>query len=234
MLKIDNLYVSYGNIEALKGVSIEVRESESVAIIGANGAGKSTLLKTIMGFEKAKKGKIIFDNQEIGSLPTHKRSKMGISFVPEGARVFGQINVLGNLMLGVYKEKDKKIIQQRLDYVYSIFPNLKDRKNQLAGTLSGGERQMLAMARALMSNPKLLMIDEISLGLMPKLVDTVFEVVDKLRKSGITILLAEQNAHMAIDVSDRIYILTLGRVTKQTNKDDIENDEEIKRAYLGR
>jgi branched-chain amino acid transport system ATP-binding protein len=234
IVEIKNLSVSYGSIEALKDISIHVKNGECVAIVGSNGAGKSTLLKTVMGFIRQKSGSILFDGKNIDELPTHKRSSIGLSFVPEGARVFQKISVFGNLMLGAYKEKDKELIQKRMDYVYTLFPRLQERKKQLAGTLSGGERQMLAMARALMGKPQLLMIDEISLGLMPKLVDSVFEIVDELHKNGTTILLSEQNAHKAAEVADRIYILELGRIAKETDKEGLLNDEDIRRAYLGK
>ncbi|AEA34569.1 ABC transporter ATP-binding protein [Hippea maritima] len=233
ILRIRDLYVSYGKIKAINGVSIEVKKGECVAIVGANGAGKSTLLKSIMGFVKRQKGEILFLDKKIDGLATHTIAKMGISFVPEGARVFPSISVYGNLLLGAYKEKDKTTIKRRLERVYGIFPRLKERLNQAAGTLSGGERQMLAMARALMGEPKLLMVDEVSLGLMPKLVDVVFDVIDRLHKEGLTILLSEQNAHKASEVADRIYILELGKILKETDRDGILNDPLIKKAYLG-
>ncbi len=234
IIEIKNLKVRYENIQALNNATLNVRKGECVTIVGANGAGKSSLLKAVMGFNKTDEGNIIFNNQNIENLPTYKRAALGISFVPEGARVFPKINVLGNLLLGAYKEKDKEKIIERLDYIYSLFPRLKEREKQLAGTLSGGERQMLAMARALMGKPLLLMMDEISLGLMPKLVDMVFEVVEELHKSGITILLSEQNAHKAAEVADRIYILELGKITKETDKEGLLNDPYIKKAYLGK
>ncbi len=233
MLKIKDLAVSYGEIRAIKNVSLEVQDKECVAIVGANGAGKSTLLKSIIGLKKIKNGSILFDNNDISHLSTHNIARLGVSFVPEGARVFPKINVKDNLALGAYNEKDKNKIKERLDYVYSLFPRLKERETQMAGTLSGGERQMLAMARALMGKPKLIMIDEISLGLMPKLVDTVFEIVDKLHRSGITVLLSEQNAHKAAEIADKIYILELGEVVKETDKKGIFDDDEIRKAYLG-
>ncbi len=233
MLKVEKLAVSYGEIKAIRDVSLEIQDKECVAIVGANGAGKSTLLKSIMGLKDIESGSVSFENKDISNLPTHKISEIGISFVPEGARVFPKISVYGNLVLGAYKEKDRNIIKKRLDYVYSLFPRLKERQNQMAGTLSGGERQMLSMARALMGKPKLMMIDEISLGLMPKLVDTVFEIVDGLHKIGITIFLSEQNAHKAAEISDRVYILELGKIVKETDKEGILNDPQIRKAYLG-
>ena len=233
MLKVKNLFVSYNEIKAINGVSLEIAKGECVAVVGANGAGKSTLLKSIIGIKDIKSGLILFEEKDIVRLPAHKRASLGISFVPEGAKVFPKISVLGNLILGAYKEKDKTVIKKRMEDIFSLFPRLKERVNQTAGTLSGGERQMLSMARALMGSPKLLMIDEISLGLMPKLVDTVFEVVENLKKRGITILLSEQNAHKAAEISDRIYILELGKIIKETDKNGILNDPKIRKAYLG-
>ena len=233
MLKVKNLFVSYNEIKAINGVSIEIAKGECVAVVGANGAGKSTLLKSIIGIKDIKSGLILFEEKDIVRLPAHKRAFLGISFVPEGAKVFPKISVLGNLILGAYKEKDKTVIKKRMEDIFSLFPRLKERVNQTAGTLSGGERQMLSMARALMGSPKLLMIDEISLGLMPKLVDTVFEVVENLKKRGITILLSEQNAHKAAEISNRIYILELGKIIKETDKNGILNDPKIRKAYLG-
>ncbi len=233
MLKVDNIIVSYGEIRALKGVSFNIKKGECVAFVGANGAGKSTLLKSIIGLKEIKKGTIYFEEQEISHLPTHKRASLGISFVPEGAKVFPKISVYGNLILGAYKEKDKNIIKERTEEIYFLFPRLKERENQKAGTLSGGERQMLSMARALMGKPKMMIIDEISLGLMPKLVDLVFEIVEKLNKKGITILLSEQNAHKAAEIADRIYILELGKIVEETNKNGILNNPLIRKAYLG-
>ncbi len=234
MLEIKNLCVKYENIKAVTNISFGIEEKACVAVVGANGAGKSTLLKSIMGLKKADSGRIVFNNRDITELPIHKRANLGMSFVPEGARVFPEINVLGNLSIGAYRETDKNEIKKRFEYVYSLFPRLKERQNQAAGTLSGGERQMLAMARALMGKPEILMIDEISLGLMPKLVDTVFEIVARLHKSGITILLSEQNAHKAAEIADRIYILELGSVVKESTPQGLLEDDEIKKAYLGR
>ncbi len=234
MLEIKNLCVKYENIKAVTDVSFSIEEKACVAVVGANGAGKSTLLKSIMGLKEADRGSIVFNNRDITELPIHKRANLGMSFVPEGARVFPEISVLGNLSIGAYRETDKNEIKKRFEYVYSLFPRLKERQNQSAGTLSGGERQMLAMARALMGKPEILMIDEISLGLMPKLVDTVFEIVARLHKSGITILLSEQNAHKAAEIADRIYILELGSVVKESTPQGLLEDDEIRKAYLGR
>ena len=234
MLEIKNLCVKYENIKAVTNISFSIEEKACVAVVGANGAGKSTLLKSIMGLKKADRGSIVFNNRDITDLPIHKRANLGMSFVPEGARVFPEISVLGNLSIGAYRENDKNEIKKRFEYVFSLFPRLKERQNQAAGTLSGGERQMLAMARALMGKPEILMIDEISLGLMPKLVDTVFEIVARLHKSGITILLSEQNAHKAAEIADRIYILELGSVVKESTPQGLLEDDEIRKAYLGR
>lgn len=233
MVNIENLEVSYGEIKALRGISLHIEDGELVSVVGANGAGKSTLLRTIMGLKAKKNGKIFFKGKEISHLYTYKRATMGISFVPEGGRVFPKITVYDNLILGAYKEREKRKIEDRLEYVFSIFPRLKERKTQIAGTLSGGERQMLAIGRALMGEPEFLMIDEISLGLMPILVDTVFEVIDKLHKEGLTIFLSEQNAEMATLVSDRVYIMELGKIVREGSASEIANDPHIKRAYLG-
>ncbi len=233
IIEIDGVSVSYRKIKALENVSLRVEKGECVAIVGANGAGKSSLLKAIMGLVGLNSGRIVFKGEVIDRYPTYRRAELGISYVPEGARVFPKITVLGNLLLGSYKSNDKAFIDKRLEYVFSIFPRLKERLTQLAGTLSGGERQMLALARALMGDPELLMVDEISLGLMPKLVEEVFEVISDLHKSGLTLLLAEQNAHKASEVADRIYILELGKIVKETNREGLINDPYLKKAYLG-
>ncbi len=234
MIRIKNLKVSYGEIKAIRGVDIYVEKGELVSVVGANGAGKSTLLRTIMGLKSKEDGSLFFDGKEFSHLPAHKRAEMGISLIPEGGRVFPRISVYDNLFLGAYKEKVYSKVKERLEYVFSIFPRLAERKDQVAGTLSGGERQMLAIGRALMGEPLFLMIDEISLGLMPILVDTVFEVIDRLHKEkGLTILLAEQNAQMATEVSDRVYILELGRIVKEGKAKEIADDPHIKKAYLG-
>lgn len=234
MIEINNLKVSYGEIRAIRGISLQVKDGELVSVVGANGAGKSTLLRTIMGLKSSEEGNIYFREKDVSHLPAYERARMGISLIPEGGRVFPRISVYDNLILGAYKEKSNKEIQERLDFVFSIFPRLKERKTQMAGTLSGGERQMLAIGRALMGKPEFLMIDEISLGLMPILVDTVFEVIDRLhKKEGFTILLSEQNAEMATQVSDRVYILELGKIVKEGVSAEIADDPHIKKAYLG-
>ena len=233
IIEVRDLSVSYRKIKALRSVSLEVKKGECVSIVGANGAGKSSLLKAIVGLVEVESGEILFKGERINDYPTHKRATLGISYVPEGARVFPKITVFGNLMLGAYRFKDRAFINDRLKFVFSIFPRLEERQNQLAGTLSGGERQMLSLARALMGNPQILMVDEISLGLMPKLVDEVFEVIDNLHKKGLTIFLSEQNAHKASEVADRIYILELGRIIKETDPKGLLEDPHIKKAYLG-
>ncbi len=234
MIRVEDLKVSYGEIKAIRGISLYVKKGELVSVVGANGAGKSTLLRTVMGLKEKEGGKIYFGEREISHLRAYERAREGISLIPEGGRVFPRISVYDNLILGAYKEKEKVRVEERLDYVFSIFPRLAERKMQLAGTLSGGERQMLAIGRALMGDPKFLMIDEISLGLMPILVDAVFEVIDKLhREKGLTILLSEQNAEMATQVSDRVYILELGHIVKEGTAKEIADDPHIKKAYLG-
>ncbi len=233
-ISIENLKVSYGEIRAIRGVSLQVKDGELVSVVGANGAGKSTLLRTIMGLKSSEEGNIYFRGKDVSHLPAYERARMGISLIPEGGRVFPRISVYDNLILGAYKEKSNREVQERLDFVFSIFPRLKERKTQMAGTLSGGERQMLAIGRALMGKPEFLMIDEISLGLMPILVDTVFEVIDRLhKKEGFTILLSEQNAEMATQVSNRVYILELGKIVKEGVSAEIADDPHIKKAYLG-
>ncbi len=233
-IDINNLKVSYGEIRAIRGVSLQVKDGELVSVVGANGAGKSTLLRTIMGLKSSEGGNIYFRGKDVSHLPAYERERSGISLIPEGGRVFPRISVYDNLILGAYKEKNNREVQERLDFVFSVFPRLKERRTQMAGTLSGGERQMLAIGRALMGKPEFLMIDEISLGLMPILVDTVFEVIDRLhKKEGFTILLSEQNAEMATQVSDRVYILELGKIVKEGTSAEIADDPHIKKAYLG-
>ncbi|WP_035586826.1 ABC transporter ATP-binding protein [Hippea jasoniae] len=229
MLKIENLHVSYGSIKALRGVGVEVKKNSCTAIIGANGAGKTTLIKAIMGIVANQEGAIFFKNNDITKLPTFKRASLGIAVVPEGARVFGRLTVEENLKIGGYRLNSPL----KFDYVYKLFPRLKERRFQLAGTLSGGERQMLSIARALMSKPDILLIDEVSLGLMPKLVDEVFDVIKELKNSGITIFLAEQNAHKAAEVADYLYVMELGRIIRKGKSDVLLNNEELRRAYLG-
>lgn len=213
MLKIDNIDVYYGAIHALKGISLEVKEGEIVTLIGANGAGKSTTLRTISGLLKPKTGSITFLGQDIAGVRAHEIVKKGISQVPEGRRVFAEMTVMENLDLGAFVRKDKAGIQQDLKHVFELFPRLEERKNQSAGTLSGGEQQMLAMGRALMSRPKLLLLDEPSMGLAPLLIKEIFNIIVDINKSGTTVLLVEQNANMALSIANRAYVLETGRIT---------------------
>ncbi len=234
LLDIKGLSVTYNSIVALEDVDLSVGNGSCVAVVGANGAGKSSLLKAIMGFVKPSKGTIAFNGKPINDMAPHKRAALGISFVPEGARVFSRMSVEENLLVGAYAVRQRNRIEERLEYVFELFPRLKERLKQRAGTLSGGERQMLALARALMGSPRLLMVDEISLGLMPKLVDLVFDIVDRLSSEGLTILLAEQNAVKALQVADEIYIFQLGRVLRRSDPESLQNDPYIRKAYLGR
>ena len=233
MLLVENVKVSYGKIEALKGVSIDVKKGEIVALLGANGSGKSSLLNSIMGFVKAKGGKIIFEGENITKKSVWDRARIGIGIVPEGGRIFRSMTVKENLEMGAFLVKDRKEILERMRKVFNIFPRLAERQKQLAMTLSGGEKQMLAIGRTLMMNPKLILVDEISLGLMPKLVDEIFEVLKDLRKMGITILLSEQNTKKALEISERAYILQNGLIVKEGKSEDLMKDEEVKKAYLG-
>lgn len=233
MLSVKDIDVYYGNIHALKGLSIEVNEGEIVTLIGANGAGKSTLLKTLSGLLKPKTGSIHFLNSSIVGKPAQSIVKAGISHVPEGRRVFANMTVEENLELGAYTRKDKKGIEKDLSKVYETFPRLLERRKQLSGTLSGGEQQMLAMGRAIMAKPKLLLLDEPSMGLAPLMVQTIFKVIDDINKEGTTILLVEQNANMALSVASRAYVIETGRVTISGTADELQASEEIKLAYLG-
>ena len=231
MLKVDNINVYYGNIHAIKDVSFEVNDGEIVALIGANGAGKSTSLKTVSGLLPSRTGSISFLGNPIDRVPAHKRVAMGLSQVPEGRRIFLQMTVLENLQMGAFTSKaDTKA---DLEKVFEQFPRLLERKNQIAGTLSGGEQQMLAMGRALMSRPKLLMLDEPSMGLAPILVEQIFEIIKSLHKAGTTILLVEQNAEMALKIADRAYVLESGRITVSGTGKELAASDRIKKAYLG-
>ena len=232
MLKVDNLNVYYGAIHAIKDVSFEVREGEIVTLIGANGAGKSTILKTVSGLLHSKGGSIEFMGEQIGGIPPHKVVAKGLAQVPEGRRVFTQMTVEENLEMGGYIQPGNQI-EAGLQDVYKRFPRLQERRRQTAGTLSGGEQQMLAMGRAMMSRPKLLMLDEPSMGLSPILVEQVFDIIKELHKAGVTILLVEQNAHMALSVADRGYVLETGRITLSGPGRELLNDEGVKKAYLG-
>ena len=233
MLKIDNIDVYYGAIHALKGISLEVKEGEIVTLIGANGAGKSTTLRTISGLLKPKTGSITFLGQNIEGVRAHEIVKKGISQVPEGRRVFAEMTVMENLDLGAFVRKDKAGIQQDLKHVFELFPRLEERKNQSAGTLSGGEQQMLAMGRAIMSRPKLLLLDEPSMGLAPLLIKEIFNIIVDINKSGTTVLLVEQNANMALSIANRAYVLETGRITLSGSAKELAASEDVRKAYLG-
>ena len=233
MLKIDNIQVYYGMINAIKGVSFEVNQGEVIALIGANGAGKTTILHTITGLIAPKSGSIVFKGKDLTKIPAHKIVYLGMAHVPEGRRVFQQLTVLDNLKLGAFSVKDKKQIAKNLEYVYAHFPRLEERKNQIAGTLSGGEQQMLAMGRALMSNPEIILMDEPSMGLSPLLVNEIFKIIGEVSKEGTTVLLVEQNAKKALSIADRAYVLETGNIVMEGKASDLLNDPRIKAAYLG-
>ena len=233
LLEIKDLEVNYGVIKAIKGVSFDVNEGEIIALIGANGAGKTTILHTITGLIQAKKGSIVFDGKELTKTPPHKIVSMGLAHVPEGRRIFQQLSVLENLKLGAYTRKDKSEIASTLKMVYERFPRLEERKNQVAGTLSGGEQQMLAMGRALMSKPRIILMDEPSMGLSPLLVSEIFDIIKVINESGTTVLLVEQNAKKALSIADRAYVLETGKITLSGDAKDLINDESVKKAYLG-
>lgn len=233
LLEIKDLEVNYGVIKAIKGVSFDVNEGEIIALIGANGAGKTTILHTITGLIQAKKGSIVFDGKELTKTPPHKIVSMGMAHVPEGRRIFQQLSVLENLKLGAYTRKDKSEIASTLKMVYECFPRLEERKNQVAGTLSGGEQQMLAMGRALMSKPRIILMDEPSMGLSPLLVSEIFDIIKVINESGTTVLLVEQNAKKALSIADRAYVLETGKITLSGDAKDLINDESVKKAYLG-
>ena len=233
MLTVENLNVYYGMIHALKNVSFHVEEGEIVALIGANGAGKTTTLQTVSGMLQAKSGSVHFENQDITKMPSHRIVQLGISHVPEGQRMFANLTVYENLRMGAYTRKDKKEIEESLARVYERFPRLKERTRQLAGTLSGGEQQMLAMGRALMSNPRLLLLDEPSMGLSPLLVSEIFDIIESISKQGVTILLVEQNAKKALSIADRGYVLETGNIVMEDSAQALLNNEAIKKAYLG-
>lgn len=233
LLEIKDLEVNYGVIKAIKGVFFDVNEGEIIALIGANGAGKTTILHTITGLIQAKKGSIVFDGKELTKTPPHKIVSMGMAHVPEGRRIFQQLSVLENLKLGAYTRKDKSEIASTLKMVYERFPRLEERKNQVAGTLSGGEQQMLAMGRALMSKPRIILMDEPSMGLSPLLVSEIFDIIKVINESGTTVLLVEQNAKKALSIADRAYVLETGNITLSGDAKDLINDESVKKAYLG-
>lgn len=233
MLEVKDLEVYYGVIQAIKGISFEVNKGEVIALIGANGAGKTTTLHTITGLLSPKNGHVIFEGKDITKVPAHKIVSMGMAHVPEGRRVFAELSVYENLKMGAYTRKDKNEIEESLANVYKRFPRLEERKNQMAGTLSGGEQQMLAMGRALMSKPKIILMDEPSMGLSPILVNEIFDIIRAVSESGTTVLLVEQNAKKALAIADRAYVLETGKIVIEGNAKDLLEDDSIKKAYLG-
>ncbi|MBQ1532792.1 MAG: ABC transporter ATP-binding protein [Solobacterium sp.] len=233
MLKVENLVVSYGMIEAIKGISFEVNDGEIVTLIGANGAGKTTTMHTISGLLKPVSGAIYLDGTDITKIPSHKIVSLGLAQVPERRRVFSQETVEENLELGAYTRRDKEEIAKELENVFERFPRLRERRRQLAGTLSGGEQQMLAMGRALMAKPRIMLMDEPSMGLSPLLVHEIFRIIEEINKQGTTVLLVEQNAKMALGIADRAYVLETGKITLEGTGEQLANDERVRKAYLG-
>ena len=234
MLKINDLHVSYGGIKALRGIDLEVPDGKIVTLIGANGAGKSTTLRTISGLVKAESGTITYQDQELIGKPINKILEVGIALVPEGRRVFADLTVLENLKIGAYLRRDKSEIEKDIKWIYELFPRLEERNWQLAGTLSGGEQQMLAVGRGLMSRPKVMMLDEPSLGLAPLVVQDIFSIIQEINRQGVTILLVEQNANMALKIADWAYVLETGRITRSGTGAELLADDSIKEAYLGK
>ena len=233
-LEIKDLHVHYGKIEAIKGVSVTVNEGEIVTLIGANGAGKTTMLKTISGLRPVSSGQIIFNGEDISKMPAHKRADLGLAQAPEGRGIFIGMSVLENLEMGKYNRKNRKNeMDEDLDRIYTLFPRLKERTSQAGGTLSGGEQQMLAMGRALMARPKVLLLDEPSMGLAPQMIANIFRIITEINKQGVTILLVEQNAQQALQRAHRAYILETGNVTKEAKASDLLNDPAVREAYLG-
>ncbi len=233
MLRVEDINVYYGAIHAIKGISLNVPDGEIVALIGSNGAGKSTTLRTISGLMKPKTGRIIYEDRDISGMPAHKIVSLGLCQVPEGRHVFANMTVMENLELGAYLRKDKDGIAKDLEDVFQKFPRLLERKDQLSGTLSGGEQQMLAMGRALMSRPKLLLLDEPSMGLAPLLVKEIFNIIKEINASGTTVLLVEQNANMALSIADKAYVLETGRITLSGTAQELASSEAVRKAYLG-
>ncbi|MBR1810964.1 MAG: ABC transporter ATP-binding protein [Clostridia bacterium] len=233
MLEVRDLNVFFGVIQAIKNISFDVDKGEVVALIGANGAGKTTTLHTITGLLKPASGSITLDGKDITKVPAHKIVSMGMAHVPEGRRVFAALSVYDNLKLGAYTRKNKKEIEESLAKVFASFPRLEERRNQVAGTLSGGEQQMLAMGRALMSNPRIILMDEPSMGLSPLYVDEIFSIIQKIKDEGTTVLLVEQNANKALSIADRAYVLETGRISMEGKASDLLNDEGVRKAYLG-
>ena len=233
MLEIKDLQVHYGMIQAIKGIDFEVKKGEVVALIGANGAGKTTILHTVSGLLQASGGSVSFEGKDITKMPGHKIVALGMAHVPEGRRVFAQLSVYENLLMGAYTRKDKQEIRESLDMVYSRFPRLEERKTQPAGTLSGGEQQLLAMGRALMSHPSIILMDEPSMGLSPIFVNEIFDIIKEVSAAGTTVLLVEQNAKKALDIADRAYVLETGKIVLSGKADELKNDDAVKKAYLG-
>lgn len=233
MLKINNLDIFYGGIHALKNINLEVKQGEIVTLIGANGAGKTSTLRAISSLEKPKNGEIIFNGENITGMAPHKLVAKGLSHVPEGRKIFANLSVMENLELGAYLRKDKKAIEEDYEMVFEKFPRLKERLKQNAGTLSGGEQQMLAIGRALMNRPKMLLLDEPSMGLAPLVVNDIFDTIVEINKAGTTILLVEQNANKALSIADRAYVLETGRITLQGTADELLHDDKVRAAYLG-
>ena len=233
MLEVNDLQVYYGVICALKGISFHVNEGEIVSLIGANGAGKTTMMQSVVGIIPKKSGSVIFDGKDISKMPCHKIVQLGMTQVPEGRRIFQELSVYENLMMGAYTVRNQQRFKEDLESVFERFPRLAERRNQIAGTLSGGEQQMLAMSRALMIRPKLLMLDEPSMGLAPILVDQIFEIIKELHKQGTTILLVEQNASKALEISDRAYVLETGQITLSGTGAELASSDEVRKAYLG-
>jgi len=233
LLEIHNIHTFYGAIHALKGISVEVEQGEIVTLIGANGAGKSPTLNTVCGILKPRQGTILFDGEPIHHLPAHQIVARGVSQAPEGRRVFGRLNVTENLEMGAFARKDKEAIRRDMDRVFTLFPRLKERHRQVAGTLSGGEQQMLAIGRSLMADPRLLLLDEPSMGLAPILVETIFDTVREINKQGTTVLLVEQNALMALSIARRGYVMETGSIVLQDSAAALEKNEMVRKAYLG-
>jgi len=233
MLEVQNIHSYYGNIHALKGISLTVEEGEIVTLIGANGAGKTTTLRTISGLLKPRQGKVFLEGEDLADYKAHEIVYKGVAMVPEGRRVFSKLTVAENLDMGAYHRRDRKGIAEDLERVFALFPRLKERRNQVAGTLSGGEQQMLATARALMARPRLLLLDEPSMGLAPILVEDVFETIQEINKEGTTILLVEQNAHMALQIADRGYVLQTGEIVLSDTAEGLRRNPMVQKAYLG-
>ena len=233
MLEINDLKVNYGMIQAIKGLSFHVEEGEVIALIGANGAGKTTILHTVTGLLSPKGGNVVFEGTDITKIPAHKIVSMGMAHVPEGRRVFANLSVLQNLKMGAYTRNDKKEMEETLKMIYKRFPRLEERQNQSAGTLSGGEQQMLAMGRALMSHPKIILMDEPSMGLSPIYVNEIFDIIQEVSKSGTTVLLVEQNAKKALSIANRAYVLETGKIILDGEASTLLNDDSVKKAYLG-